>query len=312
MEPPPRAAPSRAEGTGASGTCGAPGPAPSPEVGAGAMGTRGTPRAALHREVGTGATVTCGGPGATLSREMGAKAAGTCGGLRTALSREPGTTPPPPPPRPSAHGQGVVVLVTPLDNPHRMITRGKTGFKVVPGRLFLTAATSSPTSSLISSSARAALDDPHWRAAMEDEYEALISNGTWELIPRPQDSNVVTGKWVFTHKLRADGTLDRYKARWVIRGFTQCPRVDYDETFSPVVKAATVHMVLAMAVSHTWPIQQLDVKNVFMALPPRRSSTASPQASSTLLTLTWSVACASPCTGSSRHPGLGTVDLLPF
>jgi hypothetical protein len=64
-----------------------------------------------------------------------------------------------------------------------MITRGKTGFKVVPGRLFLTAATSSPTSSLISSSARAALDDPHWRAAMEDEYEALISNGTWELIP---------------------------------------------------------------------------------------------------------------------------------
>jgi hypothetical protein len=55
---------------------------------------------------------------------------------------------------------------------------------------------------------------------MDDEYAALISNGTWELVPRPQDSNVVTGKWVFTHKLRADGTLDRYKARWVLRGFT--------------------------------------------------------------------------------------------
>jgi hypothetical protein len=46
---------------------------------------------------------------------------------------------------------------------------------------------------------------------MEEEYRALISNGTWELVPRPQGSNVITGKWVFKHKLRADGTLDRYK-----------------------------------------------------------------------------------------------------
>jgi hypothetical protein len=104
-----------------------------------------------------------------------------------------------------------------------MITRGKTGFKVVSDHLVLTAVTSSPTPSPIPSSARAALADPHWRAAMEDEYGALISNETWELVPRPQGSNVVTGKWVFTHKLRADGILDCYKARWVIRGFTQRP-----------------------------------------------------------------------------------------
>jgi hypothetical protein len=56
----------------------------------------------------------------------------------------------------------------------------------------------------------------------------------WDLVPWPQGSNVVSGKWVFTHKLRVDGTLNRYKARWVLRGFTQCPGVDYDETFSPV------------------------------------------------------------------------------
>jgi hypothetical protein len=59
-------------------------------------------------------------------------------------------------------------------------------------------------------------------------------------------------------------TLDRYKARWVLRGFTQCPRVNYDETFSPVVKPATVHTMLTTVVSHDWPIQQLDVKNVFL------------------------------------------------
>jgi hypothetical protein len=161
-------------------------------------------------------------------------------------------------------GQGVVVPVTPPENPHWMITWGKTSFRVVPDCLVLTVATSSPTPFLISSSARATLVDPHLRAAMEEEYGALISNGTWELVPRPQGSNVVTGKWVFTHKLCADGTLDRYKAHWILWGFTQRPRVDYDETFSLVVKLVTVHTVLATAVSRDWPIQQLDVKNAFL------------------------------------------------
>jgi hypothetical protein len=64
-------------------------------------------------------------------------------------------------------------------------------------------------------------------------------------------SNVVTGKWVFMHKLRADGTLDRYKARWVLQDFTQCPGVNYNETISPVVKPTTVRTVLTTAVSRT-------------------------------------------------------------
>jgi hypothetical protein len=88
-----------------------------------------------------------------------------------------------------------------------MITWAKTGFRVVPDRLVLTAMTSSLTPSPIPSSARAALADPYWRAAMEEEYGALISNGTWELVPRPQGSNIVTSKWVFIYKLCADGTL---------------------------------------------------------------------------------------------------------
>jgi hypothetical protein len=72
----------------------------------------------------------------------------------------------------------MVVPVMPLDNPHWMITRGKTSIRVVPDRLVLAAATSSPTPSLIPSSARATLVDPHWRVTMEDKYGALISNGT--------------------------------------------------------------------------------------------------------------------------------------
>jgi hypothetical protein len=84
---------------------------------------------------------------------------------------------------------------------------------------------------------------------MEEEYGALMSNGTWELVPRPRGSNVITGKWVFTHKFLSDGTFNRYNARWVLRGFTQRPRMDYDETFSPVVKPVTVRTVLALAAS---------------------------------------------------------------
>jgi histone deacetylase 1/2 len=84
---------------------------------------------------------------------------------------------------------------------------------------------------------------------MEEEYAALISNNTWDLVPCPSGTNIVRGKWVFHHKFNTDGSLDRYKARWVLRGFTQRPGIDYDETFSPVVKPVIVRIVLSLALS---------------------------------------------------------------
>jgi hypothetical protein len=89
---------------------------------------------------------------------------------------------------------------------------------------------------------------------MEEEYASLLANHTWDLVPCPPGTNVVTDKWLFCHKLTLDGSLDRYKAHWVLRGFTQRPRVDYDETFSPVVKFATVCVVLSLALSCDWAI----------------------------------------------------------
>ena len=68
---------------------------------------------------------------------------------------------------------------------------------------------------------RSALADPNWRAAMADEFQALVDNGTWRLVPRPPGANVVTGKWIFKHKFHSDGSLARHKARWVVRGFSQ-------------------------------------------------------------------------------------------
>ena len=65
---------------------------------------------------------------------------------------------------------------------------------------------------------------------MQEEFDSLLRNRTWQLVPRPRHANVITGKWVFKHKLRPDGTLDRYKARWVVRGFLQRAGIDFTDT----------------------------------------------------------------------------------
>jgi histone deacetylase 1/2 len=109
-----------------------------------------------------------------------------------------------------------------------------------------------------------ALQSSHWKHAMDQEYEALLKNQTWSLVPPVRGHNIIDCKWVYKVMRKADGTVDRYKARLVAKGFKQRYGVDYEETFSPVVKPATIRLVLSIAVSRGWPLRQLDVQNAFL------------------------------------------------
>jgi hypothetical protein len=109
-----------------------------------------------------------------------------------------------------------------------------------------------------------ALQDLRWKCAMADEYSAFLKNSTWQLVPATAASNVIDYRWVFKVKRNADGSLDRYKAQLVTKGFKQHYGIDYEDTFSPVVKPVTICLVLSIAVSCNWTLRQLDVHNAFL------------------------------------------------
>ena len=99
---------------------------------------------------------------------------------------------------------------------------------------------------------------------MNEKIEALHEYGTWEVVPRPLNRNVVGSKSVYKIKYKPDGSIERYKARLVVKGFTQEQGQDFDETFSLVVKMGTIRIVLSLAIEHGWTLSQLDVKNAFL------------------------------------------------
>jgi histone deacetylase 1/2 len=84
---------------------------------------------------------------------------------------------------------------------------------------------------------------------MNEEFQALLDSGTWVLVPPKPNTNLVGCKWVYRIKKRADGTIEHYKARLVAKCFHQLPGIDYDDTFSPVVKPTTIRTVISFVVS---------------------------------------------------------------
>ncbi|XP_020978287.1 uncharacterized protein LOC110271621 [Arachis ipaensis] len=104
-------------------------------------------------------------------------------------------------------------------------------------------------------SVKEALSHPEWKRAIDNEYEELMRNSTWKLVPLPQGGEAIGSKWIFRAKYNADGSLQKHKARLVAQGFSQKPGFDFIETFSPVVKPTSIRVILTVALANDWSIK---------------------------------------------------------
>ncbi|RVW71923.1 Retrovirus-related Pol polyprotein from transposon TNT 1-94 [Vitis vinifera] len=111
---------------------------------------------------------------------------------------------------------------------------------------------------------REASTDPLWKIAMKEELDALTKTHTWDLVTLPPGQSVVGCKWIYKIKTRFDGSVERYKASLVAKGFTQEYEIDYEETFAPVARISSVRALLVVAAARKWDLFQMDVKNAFL------------------------------------------------
>lgn len=136
---------------------------------------------------------------------------------------------------------------------------------------------SMPTICMMSVSANSFGPEPHtrktalastecnqWEQAMQEEYDSLLENKTWEVVDRPTDRKVLTGRWVFKRKLGSNGDVARHKARFVVRGFSQIYGLDFDETYASVVKSASYRLLFALQARYGWKCHQMDIKTAFL------------------------------------------------
>jgi len=100
--------------------------------------------------------------------------------------------------------------------------------------------------------------------AMKVEYEALMKNKTLDLVPYPNEKNVISNKWIYKVKFNSIRDIEKYKARLVAKGFAQKYSMDYEETFAPMAKMSIVRIILALSTAQRWKFFQLNIKSAFL------------------------------------------------
>ena len=104
----------------------------------------------------------------------------------------------------------------------------------------------------------------HWKQAMLDEINALIKNDTWEIVRLPEGEKPIGSGWVFRIKHNADGSIERFKGRFVAKGYSQHPGLDFNEVFAPTVCMATIHLIIAIAAIEGLHLRLVDISNTFL------------------------------------------------
>jgi hypothetical protein len=93
-----------------------------------------------------------------------------------------------------------------------------------------------------------------WKDVINEEYDSILKNDVWTVVPRPHGKSVVTSKWLYKIKHAADGSIEKYKARFLARGFSQKEGIDYDENFAPVARYTSIKIIISLAVVFGWKL----------------------------------------------------------
>jgi hypothetical protein len=99
---------------------------------------------------------------------------------------------------------------------------------------------------------------------MQEEYDSIMCNDVWEVVPRHEGKSLVTSRWLYKIKYSANGSIEKHKACFVARGFSQVGGIDYDETFAPMARYTSIQSIMAIAIEMGWKIHQRDVKTAFL------------------------------------------------
>src|ERR1035441_359439 len=103
-----------------------------------------------------------------------------------------------------------------------------------------------------------------WKLAMEEEYKSLLENKMWSVVPRLKDRKVIDTKWLFKTKCNPDGSINKRKARFLARGFTQVPGIDFDNIYPPTVSYQALRTIIAITCQMKLELHQMDVKTRYL------------------------------------------------
>ena len=143
-----------------------------------------------------------------------------------------------------------------IGDPNRGVTTRSREVEIVSNSCFV--------SRIEPKNVKEALTDEFWINAMQEELEQFKRNEVWELVPRPEGTNVIGTKWIFKNKTNEEGVITRNKARLVAQGYTQIEGVDFDETFAPVARLESIRLLLGVACILKFKLYQMDVKSAFL------------------------------------------------
>ena len=108
------------------------------------------------------------------------------------------------------------------------------------------------------------MQQPVWVDDMVEEYDSIVRNNVWDVVPRPEDKSVVSSRWLYKVKQATYGSVEKHKARFVAHGFSQIYGIDYNETFAHVARYSSIRSILALLAHMVWKIHQMDVNKTFL------------------------------------------------